>query len=149
MAIDPVFWQIVELPENVRLPLSFRATGAWTCHTYPVVEAVRPDAEHDAETLASLVLHWADEQLSQLGPYWTLDGFISGLQQANNGWNFASLVSALIVAGRNDDAMTTCLKARPPTGDGFSAGGRSFTDLTVTYLQSSSVSDATEESADS
>ena len=145
MAIDPIFWQIVALPENIRLPLSFRAAGAWTCHTYPIVETILPDAEHRAETLASLVLDWADKQLEQCGPHWTLNGFISGLQQANNGWDFASLVSALIVAGRNDEAMTTCLKARPPGGDEYRAGGRSFTDLAVTYLVNASVSDAAED----
>lgn len=149
MAIDPVFWQVVELPENIQLPLSFRATGAWTCHTYPIAKAIQPDAAHDAETLAGLVLDWADEQLGRFGQQWTLDDFISDLQQANNGWNFASLVSALIVAGRNDEAMTTCLKAKPPTGDGFSAGGRSFTDLAVTYLRNSSISDAAEENTNS
>lgn len=33
MAIDPIFWDIVGLLENNKLPLSFRAIGAWTCST--------------------------------------------------------------------------------------------------------------------
>ena len=31
MELDPIFCDIVGLPENVRLPLSFRAFGAWVC----------------------------------------------------------------------------------------------------------------------
>lgn len=65
MALDPVFWQIVELPENIRLPLSFRASGAWTCHTPPAAEMLLTEAEHQADSLATLVLTWADEQLKQ------------------------------------------------------------------------------------
>ena len=144
MAIDPIFWQIVELPENMRLPLSFRASGAWNCHTYPIVETILPDAEHQAETLASLVLDWADKQLEQRGPHWTLQEFIEGLQQADNGWNFASLVTALVLAGRSDEALSTCLetKARGEAGM-FVVGHRSFVDLAMAYLRSSSSSKVT------
>ena len=138
MALDPIFWQIAELPENVRLPLSFRASGAWTCHTYPVVETILPDAEHQAETLATLVLDWADEQLKQRGAHWTLQDFIDRLQHANNGWSFASLVTALALAGRSDEAISTCLEAKTRGGmGGFMVASRgSFVDLALAYLRS-------------
>src|SRR5216684_3370006 len=30
LAFDPLFWKIVNLEENLKRPLSFRAAGAWT-----------------------------------------------------------------------------------------------------------------------
>lgn len=59
MDIDPIFWDIVGLPENNALPLSFRANGAWVLrppqpNTYVALE------EGDPEKLAEAVIAWAD-----------------------------------------------------------------------------------------
>ena len=98
---------------------------------------ILPDAKHQAETLAILVLDWADEQLEQRGRHWTLQEFICGLQQANNGWNFASLVTALVLAGRSDEALSTCLEAKARGEYGmFVVGHRPFVELAMAYLRS-------------
>lgn len=59
MGIDPIFWDIIGLPENNALPLSFRANGAWVLrppqpNTYVALE------EGDPEKLAEAVITWAD-----------------------------------------------------------------------------------------
>lgn len=60
MALDPLFWSIVGLEENNRLPLSFRATGAWTLRPPPTQEYVGP-GETDPELLATLVIQRSEE----------------------------------------------------------------------------------------
>ena len=39
MALDPILWDILDLPENSQMPLSFRAMGAFTCHALTMAEA--------------------------------------------------------------------------------------------------------------
>lgn len=136
MSLDPLFWDIVKLPDNKQLPLSFRASGAWTCRTPAMAETTLIETEHQADSLAPKVFEWADEQLARRWPDWTLTEFIDRVRQARNGWYFASEVTALILAGRTDEAASICWSAKGRhEGGGFlvlSSG--SFVDLALAHL---------------
>ena len=62
MAIDPIFWDIVGLPENADAPLSFRLNGAWTCHAPPFDE-VSIEENTDPNVVATRLLDSANERL--------------------------------------------------------------------------------------
>jgi hypothetical protein len=62
MAVDPLFWRIVGLQDNERLPLSFRANGAWVVRP-PSREANIALTETDPGALAVATMAWATDQL--------------------------------------------------------------------------------------
>jgi hypothetical protein len=64
MRLEPLFWDIVGLPENNGLPLSFRANGAWVLRPPAKERRVGP-AMSEVTALAELVASSADEQLRQ------------------------------------------------------------------------------------
>src|SRR2546423_8090005 len=53
LAFDDLFWRIVRLEENLRQPLSFRAAGAWTAPSTPLLEDRLSIADWDAKSLKS------------------------------------------------------------------------------------------------
>ena len=141
MSLDPLFWEIVNLPDNNQLPLSFRASGAWTCRTPALAETILIETEHQADSLASKVFEWADEQLARRWPDWTLVEFIDRVQQARNGWYFASEVTALILAERTDEAASICstAKGRHEGGGFLVLSSGSFVDFALAHLASRGV----------
>jgi hypothetical protein len=142
MGLDPVFWDLVDLPENAALPLSFRANGAWTCRTPEIEELAFDDAGLDAGAIAGRVLRWGDERVSALADEWTLDAFIDRMSSrlANTRPWLAALTSGLILAGRTQDARLECLAAQAGgIGGGFSVGDRDFPEMALSWIERSIV----------
>jgi hypothetical protein len=52
---DGLFWPIVQLPENAKRPLSFRAQGAWVFPSFRVDEGELPNADWEARHLEMVV----------------------------------------------------------------------------------------------
>jgi len=59
MAIDPLYWRIVGLEDNLKEPLSFRAWGAFCCDTLPICAT---ELVGEAEGVAEKMVKWIDEQ---------------------------------------------------------------------------------------
>jgi hypothetical protein len=110
MALDPLFWDIVGLPENVELPLSFRAFGAWVCRGPAITESEIDEDDGSPATIASNVLSWANEQIALPMLTADLDAYLAFLQSAGKGF-FASRVTMLCLLGRYADARTVCKAA--------------------------------------
>lgn len=55
LAFDDLFWTIVKLEENVKQPLSFRASGAWTAPMTTVAEGKLPIADWNVDNLQMAV----------------------------------------------------------------------------------------------
>ncbi|MEF2071082.1 hypothetical protein [Consotaella aegiceratis] len=110
MALDPVFWNIVGMPENAKLPLSFRAFGAWVCSAPTVVEDEINEGDGSPETLAANILDWANSQMAS--PMLTADceTYLEYLQTLSKGY-FANRVAMLCLMGRYEDARAACLAA--------------------------------------
>ena len=142
IALDPVFWDIVGLPDNVALPLSFRAKGAWTCTSPEIAERVFEDADVEAAAIAERAIGWADEQVSTRAADWTLDGFIDHISKHHRyieaGSWLAALTAALIIAGRIEVARHACLAARERgIAGGFSVGGQDFPAMALAWMERS------------
>ena len=70
MALDPLFWEIVDLPDNNSRPLSFRATGAWVLRPEWIREAIATEEDSPLQ-LADRVLEWSNQQLGLLSGWST------------------------------------------------------------------------------
>jgi hypothetical protein len=80
MALDPLFWEIVQAESNAQLPLSFRYTGAWVCRSPPIVGYDIEEGSRDPDTLVANALLWLDSQVSQFKS-WTTQDFLQHIQQ--------------------------------------------------------------------
>lgn len=82
MALDPLFWDIVGLPDNHKLPLSFRATGAWVLQ--PPSRPVDLSPQEDSPmALANQVVDWTTDCLASLSSR-SLDSMLAELGPEDN-----------------------------------------------------------------
>jgi hypothetical protein len=119
MALDPLFWKIVETEENINTPLSFRHNGAWTCST-PVFSQIEFDDSLEPELLAASILEWSHQQLQATADH-SVDDFVSFIQAAPRGYPeafFASEVIGLILQGKLNAAKARCGEAKARKSDG-------------------------------
>jgi hypothetical protein len=128
---DPIFWDLLEMPENNIKPLSFRALGAWTCRPAEFERASISEGDMDASATARRVLEWAEGELEKAQPDLNIDRFIRRLQaareQKERGRLISTLVTTLLMAGRDDEAEQVCIEAieRGQNG-GFFPGAGTF-----------------------
>ncbi len=124
MSLDPLFWDIVGLPENRKLPLSFRTNGAWVLRP-PFAEAHLGPLESSPEALAGLAVEWAETLRAQV-PNLTVDDILGVLDQAGTakGSYRAALVCLRLLANDTGGALAAIDEA-----DELDAGGFSFPAL--------------------
>ncbi len=75
MTIDPIFWDIVGLPENNALPLSFRANGAWICRAPYSAEITLEESSNPAGVARDFFVA-ANEQLAIMVKSWTVENLL-------------------------------------------------------------------------
>ncbi|WP_265529673.1 hypothetical protein [Sphingomicrobium marinum] len=136
MSIDPLFWEIVGLPENKQQPLSFRLTGAFTCREPTFRETAIEEAENP-EAVAARLLELANASLKDLERY-SIDQFIdlcrAGGADADS--YISAMVPALIVSDRQGEALDACRAARErDSGGGFFFPDGSFCDLAIRWIE--------------
>ena len=136
MSVDPVFWDLVGLPENLSKPLSFRFNGAWTCRPPPLVEMEVPE-DPDPNVVAARILSIADSQRISVLAQLSMDAFIMLCRDRGqeNDTYLPSLVSALIATGREGEAMAACKRAQA-IGQigGFLAPQGTFVEMALNWL---------------
>lgn len=137
MAIDPIFWDIVGLPENREQPLSFRANGAWTCHP-PYFKEPEIEEHDDPTVVADRFIAVATDQLETLLRSYTLDAFLFTCRNGAGakGSYLSCVVTTLIALGREDEALAACEEASTHGFDGgFLAPEGSFVNMATAYLR--------------
>lgn len=139
MSIDPIFWDVVGVPENKSRPLSFRCFGAWTC---PAPELADRDVpENDAvDLVADRLFRIADEQLKTLDG-WALSDFLQTCRkqrtESPDGY-LPCVVTTLIAMGREEEALEACINAKQAGAfDGFLAPEGSFVEMASRWLRQS------------
>jgi hypothetical protein len=141
MALDPLFWKIVGLDENVDRPLSFRALGT-ACGTPALREADIPEHGGSPERMAEALLRWANAQLQALNGTLSLDAFIQFIREYPNervrASHSATLITALLLQGDYEGALAVCSADNVPFGGGFifmrPSGSKSFIDLAIDWI---------------
>lgn len=128
MGVDPVFWEIVGLPENQEQPLSFRAIGAWVLRAPSGQEHIAL-GETDPQLLAEALLQRATGRLADLGP-------VSPRAQADAieamgdlRIHFAALEICLRIMDEDlETALALCSDRADDDSGGFQTGDRTFFD---------------------
>jgi hypothetical protein len=136
MTIDPIFWDIVGLPENNNAPLSFRFNGAWTCRPPPFDE-VSIDERGDVEEVAARLLEAANEHLTSAVRCLSGECFLRLCQTsgATEDSYLPCVITTLIALGLKQEALETAktAKVRGVRG-GFIGPEDCFTDMAITWL---------------
>jgi len=84
MAIDPIFWDLVNMPENRNQSLSFRGLGAWVCRAPAVEEATIDEFEMNPQAAADEFVRWTTETSDRILKTLTLKNFaklVDGVQR--------------------------------------------------------------------
>lgn len=138
MAIDPIFWDIVGLPENANAPLSFRLNGAWTCRP-PPFDDVAIEENTDANVVAARLLDAANERLAAV-ERWSVEDFLQLCRNsgATEDSYLPCVVAALHALNRDSEALDTCksAEARGNSG-GFLSPDGSFSEMATRWLTAS------------
>ena len=138
MALDPLFWKIVHLDENVQQPLSFRVFGAFTCRTPPLLEMDIPEEGGSPERTAHNLVVWATEQLPALGSTQTINAFVEFLQTYPSlaDSHLPALVTGLLLQGMDQEALARCKKTTGIGGFVFAGGDKTktFIDLAIEWI---------------
>lgn len=134
MGVDRLFWNIVGLPENEALPLSFRANGAWvlrppTPNTYIALE------ESDPERLAVEVVAWANSSLTAVDKK-SLEALISDIENLGAlRSRFAALEVCLqLMRGDSVRALEVIHGQAAGESAGFVSGESSFLDQAEAWI---------------
>jgi hypothetical protein len=141
MALDPILWDILDIPENRDMPLSFRTWGAFTCSAIPVYEAqiesfgdTAGDVAHRLIALYKDKISLVDHVLSEK-PFSELVS--SHPNQIERGAYAVTLVTSLINDGNLDlaygaamsyasGALSSCVN--------LVSSGKSFHQLAVEWM---------------
>jgi hypothetical protein len=135
MTIDPVFWGIVDMPENAAMPLSFRLNGAWTCQP-PRFDEVPIPEDQDASVVAARLLATANDRLAVV-ERWSVETFLQLCRSSATTEDsyLTCVVASLVTLGRESEALDACkaAKGRGANG-GFLSREGSFTDMATRWL---------------
>jgi len=139
--MDPLFWDIVGLSENRKLPLSFRAHGDWICRAPALKESDFDEAVMGPELLAQEIFAWADKQLPDISKL-DIQNFLNFLRATPRGYIGAYLaveVIALMLVGNDQEVYALCEEARKRGDSGgftITAEGMTFVSLASNWLES-------------
>lgn len=135
MALDLLFWEIVGLPENSRLPLSFRVTGAWVLRP-PSQELQIGRAESEPDRLAEMVVDASDAELVQSRGDRSVESILAELReiQSLSGQTQAVAICLQILAGNLDEALALCGTDPAGSGGGFLSGNLTFLDQAKDWI---------------
>jgi hypothetical protein len=115
MGSDPVFWDLLGMPENNQTPLSFRGVGAWTCTPVEFARGSIDECEMRPTAAARGIVEWADRELAKVLHDLTIDRFLAKLlaapEQIEKGRLTSTLVATLLMVGRDDEAEAACVAA--------------------------------------
>jgi hypothetical protein len=136
MALDPIFWDIVGLPENAALPLSFRANGAWVLRA-PAVELQIAAGIVCLDDLAEAVFTCANEALCRSRAERSLESLLRSLgPPAQLGGQILALAICLhILSGDLDAAAALCREASEREAGPFGETGGFTTHLSDGRLE--------------
>lgn len=107
--IDPLLWQILDIPENQNAPLSFRANGAFTCDLLPVAGLTIDDTNLSVESIGQETSRWLSENFDNYCDIVSRTNFSSQIKNHQNqrerGAYAITLVTTLISEGKLEEAM--------------------------------------------
>ncbi len=135
MALDTLFWKIVDLPENEELPLSFRENGAWVLRPPKITQFVKPK-KNDPIELANLAFEWTETWCSQNIASYELDDMLDRLKPLEKTQShLRSVAICLLILKKEFKQASILINDHPDDSGGFSiAIKRTFYDMVKDWL---------------
>ncbi len=141
IAVDPILWEILDMPENASEPMSFRANGAFTCPMPELAHAeIEPPATSPMQVAAEL-LAFASRSAASFFEHLKARPFIHQLEQHPNqrerGAYATTLVASHIAEGNSAEATTIARSYSSGEMQSclvLSSKGRTFHDLAIEWL---------------
>lgn len=134
MAVDVLFWHIVGLPENDKLPLSFRASGAWVLRP-PNVKAYIALDECDPERLASEFVTWSTARMPEVDAY-SVEGLLSNIEELGPRRKYFAALEICLLLQLDDwkGAFARCHDRGRHESGGFGVCNKTFFDLARDWI---------------
>lgn len=111
MAVDPLFWTIVDLEANGQEPLSFRVWGAFVCDSIPVAERNFTAPLPPPADVASMLVTWLDEQAKEFASQYSASPFSTFVESSENyrkgGAYSMTLICSLVSIRKFDGGLRT------------------------------------------
>ena len=141
IAVDPVFWAIMDLETNAAEPLSLRAVGAFVCDGLPVAESELTPPLPGPIEMAARFLDWTESSsmnsLRRCRERPFSDLIREHIDYRERGAYATTLVSALITEGRVEEAarvIDDCRSGPRSAALVHTNEGASFFDRAATWL---------------
>jgi hypothetical protein len=138
MAIDPIFWDLVNMPENRNQSLSFRGLGAWVCRAPTLEETTINEFDMNPAAAADEFVRWTQETSARVQETLTLENFAKLVDDAQRPGPFnpflATKIVTKILMGQSEEARRLSVEAER-VGDvgGFASDG-SLPEMAVRWL---------------
>jgi hypothetical protein len=141
MAVDPVFWAIMDLETNAAEPLSLRALGWFVCDGLPVAESEVTPPLPSASDMATQFLAWAESSAADFmrrhAGHSFSDLIRDHVDYRERGAYATTLISTLIAEGRRNEAARLADEFRSGTRTAVlmqANEGSSFFDRAAAWL---------------
>jgi hypothetical protein len=102
MSLDPILWEVLDLPENERLPLSFRATGAFTCQCLTLAATDLDCEDRSPSNVAVAFMEFIEAASPQAIDRLRNESFTEQLRQHPNQVQRGAYAVTLVVSLIND-----------------------------------------------
>ena len=144
MGIDPIYWDISQMPDNKNEPLSFRAWGAFKAD--PAYFHLGTTIGKPAKTIDCVIntfINWMEEETERASSAMEIKSFSEIYMDLEPGADThenhaATLICALILEGQNDQALAIARKMAPTSFRNLYLEDPNdrvnFYELTILYL---------------
>lgn len=139
--IDSLFWDIVDLKENKKKPLSFRARGAFTLRATKIINFKKNITLHKPQEDIEDILKVVNDTVNQTQQRVTnIDTFISYIvdkPDRKDNWLDTDLLIVIYISQNNfEEALRLLLDAKERRGMcSYGFGDKDFYDLAIEYCQ--------------
>jgi hypothetical protein len=141
LVIDDTFWDIVNLNENKKMPLSFRGNGAFVVGSKDVcsfdLKIVPESLKTDIEKLINTINLKVDKVSSNINNVKTFIEYIKYHPSKRSEWFDSDLLIVSSIVQKNYDKALELLDYAKKTRGmcGWSFGDKNFYDLAIDYCQ--------------
>ncbi len=141
MALDPILWDILDIPENRNKPLSFRTWGAFTCSGLPIFETQLEELGSTAGDVADGLIGLCNDKSTLSQDLLATDSFSSMIAAHPNQIERGAYAVTLVTSQINDGNLELAYRTASAYATGSATScvnlvsfGKSFHQLALEWL---------------
>jgi hypothetical protein len=141
MALDPILWDILDIPENRSKPLSFRTWGAFTCSGLPIYDAQLEKPDDTAGAVADSLIGLCNSKSTLFQELLATDSFSNLVAAHPNQTERGAYAVTLVTSHINDGNLELAHRTASAYASGTAASysnltsfGKSFHQLALEWI---------------